>query len=80
MSTKSEIIELKQRVIKLERQITYLMKHLRLNYCEKPEEAIYPEILELIRKGKKIRAIKLYREETGVGLKEAKEYVESLEM
>jgi len=32
----------------------------------------------LARAGKKIEAIKLYREETGVSLKEAKEVVESL--
>ena len=29
--------------------------------------------------GKKILAIKLYREATGVGLKEAKDYVDSLD-
>lgn len=33
---------------------------------------------ELARAGKKIEAIKLYREETGVSLKEAKKVVESL--
>ena len=34
---------------------------------------------ELARAGQKIDAIKLVREETGLGLKEAKEYVERLE-
>lgn len=37
-----------------------------------------PQILQLVREGKKIEAIKLYRESTGVGLKEAKDFVESL--
>lgn len=34
---------------------------------------------EAIAEGKKIHAIKLYREATGVGLKEAKDYVDSLD-
>jgi len=36
-------------------------------------------IRELIRRGNKIEAIKIYREFTGVGLKEAKDAVEALE-
>jgi ribosomal protein L7/L12 len=34
---------------------------------------------ELLRQGQKIEAIKLYREQTGVGLKEAKDAVEAIE-
>ncbi len=36
------------------------------------------QLLDLIRRGEKIQAIKLYRERTGIGLKEAKEAVEDL--
>jgi large subunit ribosomal protein L7/L12 len=36
------------------------------------------DILELLRAGQKIRAIKLYRDRTGAGLAQAKEAVESL--
>ncbi len=36
------------------------------------------EVLELVRGGKKIQAIKLYRERHGVGLAEAKDAVEAL--
>lgn len=36
------------------------------------------EILELLRRGNKIAAIKLYRERTGDGLKDSKEAVEAL--
>jgi hypothetical protein len=36
------------------------------------------EILDLMRGHKKIEAIKIYREHTKVGLKEAKDFVESL--
>jgi ribosomal protein L7/L12 len=37
-----------------------------------------PRVLELVRQKKKIQAIKLYRELTGVGLAEAKDAVEGL--
>jgi len=37
-----------------------------------------PAVLELVRDGNKIGAIKQYREETGVGLKEAKDAVDRL--
>ncbi len=36
------------------------------------------EILDLIRRNQKIQAIKLYRERTGVGLKEAKDAIDAL--
>jgi large subunit ribosomal protein L7/L12 len=37
-----------------------------------------PEIARLAREGNLIQAIKLYREQTGVGLREAKDAVEAL--
>ena len=36
------------------------------------------EVMKLLRSGSKIAAIKVYREQTGVGLKEAKEAVEAM--
>ncbi len=36
------------------------------------------EILSFLKQGQKIAAIKLYREHTGVGLKEAKDFIEAL--
>ena len=43
------------------------------------DEAIENEIRQLLASGNKIAAIKRYREQTGVGLAEAKAAVESLE-
>jgi ribosomal protein L7/L12 len=40
--------------------------------------AVDPEILQAIADGNMIQAIKVYRERTGVGLKEAKDAVEAL--
>ena len=38
------------------------------------------EIADALRRGEKIEAIRLYRERTGAGLKEAKEHVEGLDV
>ena len=40
--------------------------------------AVPPQVVELARSGKKIQAIKLYRELTNLGLKEAKHVVDGL--
>lgn len=45
---------------------------------DKGSRAIESELLALLGRNEKIEAIKLYRERTGVGLKEAKEAVEDL--
>lgn len=39
----------------------------------------WPEVVDLLRRGRKIEAIKVYRGHTGVGLKEAKDVVEEVE-
>jgi ribosomal protein L7/L12 len=41
--------------------------------------ALSPEVQALVRAKQKIQAIKLYREQTGTGLKEAKDAVEAFE-
>lgn len=42
-------------------------------------DALEQNVLSLIQQGKKINAIKKVREATGMGLKEAKDYVDRLE-
>lgn len=37
------------------------------------------QLISLLQQGKKLEAIKLYRDHTGLGLKESKDYIESLE-
>lgn len=43
------------------------------------ELGIERTVVDFLRKGKKIMAIKYFREATGVGLKEAKDYVDAIE-
>jgi ribosomal protein L7/L12 len=44
-----------------------------------PHEQLDEALLPLVREGRKIEAIKLHREQTGLGLRESKEYVEALQ-
>ena len=78
--TDREIFELRQRVEKLERQVAFLLKNSGMMYQDEPNQGVSPEIMDLVRKGRKIQAIKLFRQETGADLKYAKEYIESLEL
>jgi hypothetical protein len=64
----------RQRLGRLERKVDLILTHLGLD----PNQGVNLEVRELMKAGQKIQAIKLYREQTGVGLKEAKDYVESL--
>jgi hypothetical protein len=63
-----------RRLALLERKINALCEHLGIEQNQ-PLDKVQDEIVM----GRKINAIKLYREQTGVGLREAKEAVESME-
>lgn len=63
------------RIERLERRVDAIMAHLGI--AEPPEPPADP-IRDLARGGNKIGAIKLYREQHGVGLREAKEAVEAI--
>ena len=59
---------------RLERKVDLILSHLGLD----PNHGVNEKVLELVKAGQKIPAIKLYREQTGAGLKDAKDYVEGL--
>ena len=63
-----------RRLRRIERKVDLILKHLGLDL----DQDVSPQVMELVKAGQKIQAIKLYREQTGAGLKEAKEYVEGL--
>ncbi|HEX8203856.1 MAG TPA: ribosomal protein L7/L12 [Isosphaeraceae bacterium] len=60
------------RLARLERKIDLILGHLGLAY----EDELPGQVRALIAQGRKIEAIKAYREATGLGLKEAKDAVE----
>ena len=63
------------RLAAIERRLQAIMDHLGIVDVEPS----FPQVTELARRGQKIQAIKLYREQTGAGLAEAKDAVERME-
>jgi len=77
MSAEQEVVELRARVARLEARMEQLYAHLGLAYDEDPSLS-EQQVLEPLRRGNMIEAIKVYREIHRVGLAEAKQAVEAL--
>jgi len=64
---------------RIERKLDLIMEHLGIRDDAPREPDPMAEVWAQIRAGKKIQAIKVYREVTNASLKEAKEAVERME-
>jgi len=62
------------RLAAIDRKLQAIMDHLGIADVEPP----HSEVMDLVRQGRKIAAIKLYREQTGLGLAAAKQDVERM--
>jgi ribosomal protein L7/L12 len=71
--------DVRERLQRLERKVEFLLRHFALTEQAQHGQQAYGEVLTLKRAGRLIDAIKLYRELTGVGLAEAKAYVDRLQ-
>lgn len=78
MPTEQDVIDLRFRVAELESRIQYLYKKLEIEYIAEPS-LVNPRIIEYLKKGNKIEAIKIYKEAYNAGLAEAKQAVERIE-
>lgn len=78
MSTEIDLIQLRARVKELEDRLKFIYEHLRIEYTDNPD-AKNKEVIEMIKAGNKIGAIKVYREIYNVGLAEAKEAIDRIE-
>lgn len=58
----------------IDRKLDLILDNLGID----PHQGLDKQLVDLVRSGQKIQAIKLYRQQTGVGLKEAKDHVEGL--
>jgi hypothetical protein len=65
---------LRGRIEQLEQHVAILSERLGIPYAP-PSAAVPLEVASLVREGKRIEAIKLYREMTGCGLDEARDTV-----
>lgn len=66
-----------QTLSRLEGKLDALLKHQGVRFD--PYSDLPGPVLDALRRGKKIEAIKEYRVATGAGLKDAKEFVEELQ-
>jgi len=75
-----DIEEAVARIRELERKVDLLMRHLGLDAGSPAGSSggVPDDVARLVREGRKIDAIKRYREITGLGLKEAKDAVDAI--
>lgn len=71
------ISSFEKKLNKIEMKMDKIAEKLGVNE-ETLSDEVQKEIEELVKQGNLVRAIKIYRMETGVGLKEAKEYIDDL--
>ena len=62
---------------RIDAKLDLLLKQANIKYD--PYRNIAPDVVEAVRAGRKITAIKIYRQSTGAGLKESKDFVEGLQ-
>ncbi len=66
---------------RLERKTDFILKHLNLEFQDDPESSIPAQLAEvyaLLKKGKKIDAIREYRKQTGADVAEATTAVDKI--
>jgi ribosomal protein L7/L12 len=70
--------DLSRRLSALERKVDFILTALKLDYQEPPEPAYMAQIRALVAQHMIVDAIKLYRENTGASMSDAKNYVETM--
>ncbi|MEM9378928.1 MAG: hypothetical protein AAGB93_03185 [Planctomycetota bacterium] len=73
MSSSSDRIE--ARLHRVERKLDALLAHFGVD--EEQQERLPADVVDALRRGRKIEAIKHYRRATGAGLREAKQVIDS---
>lgn len=74
-----ELAQLRKRLAalaRIERKLDLVLQHAGLKYV--PYANLPAPVINALQNGKKIEAIKLYRDATGAGLKEAKDLIEEV--
>lgn len=79
MSPESEILALRARIAELESRVDFLYRHLGIAYVQNTSMGD-AGVIDMLKKGNKIEAIKIYREIYNCGLAEAKQAVDAIEV
>jgi len=80
VSAKVSLADLQARVAalgRIEAKLDLLLKHAGIAF--EPYANVPAEVRDAVEQGRKIKAIKLYRQFSGVGLREAKAFVEEVQ-
>ena len=78
MVTEQDLGKLRDRVIHLEGQVAFLYKHLAVTFVPEAAHGDDPKIIEALKKGNLLEAIKIYRGITGAGYEDGKAAVEEI--
>ncbi|HUH96465.1 MAG TPA: hypothetical protein VLZ89_03845 [Anaerolineales bacterium] len=73
-----EVAALRQRIAHLEGQVAFLYRHFGVTFVPEAGPGDDPRIIEGIRKGDTLGAIKVYRDINKVGLEEARAAVDEI--
>ena len=73
-----EVAALRQRIAHLEGQVAFLYKHLGVTFVPEAAPSDDPRIIEAIKKGDTLGAIKVFREINKVGIEEARVGVDEI--
>jgi hypothetical protein len=79
MPTEQEYINLRNRLIHLEGQVAFLYKHLGVTFVPEPSLTDDPRIIEQLKKGNLLEAIKIHRELYNTSMSDAKQAVEEIQ-
>ncbi len=69
-----EYAALRARVVELEMQVAFLLNQLKLTYVP-PDGEFGQQLRDMVKQGKMLEAIKLYRQKTNASLEEARRYL-----
>jgi len=72
------IAELLKRVSQLERKVSHLYEIAQREEPDFDSTSVSEEVMQLVQENRTIQAIQLHREQTGLGLAEAKAAIDSL--
>jgi len=71
MQAEIEIQKLSKRIIQLEGQVAFLYKHLGVEFVPEAAPNDDPRVIEALKKGNKVEAIRIYREINSAGAQDA---------
>jgi ribosomal protein L7/L12 len=73
-----EVAELRQRVARLEGRLEFLYRHLGVTFVAESAPGDDPRIIEAVKRGDSLGAIKVYREIHRVGIDEARTAIDEI--